>query len=103
SSSRLALGVRSRSRPVSHTRAYEHAAGALPPDSAARVAHALATAASPPRAPDDPPGWLLATQHESFARALAALRRHGAACVADPVGSGKTYVALAVAAAWSRS
>jgi hypothetical protein len=33
---------------------------------------------------------------------LAALRRHGGALLADPVGSGKTYVALAVAAAVNR-
>ena len=32
----------------------------------------------------------------SFRRALAALERYGGALLADPVGSGKTYVALAV-------
>jgi hypothetical protein len=74
----------------------EHISGAV-------LTAAVARAARPPRARDDPPAWLLSGQHESFARALAALRRHDTACIADPVGSGKTYVALAVAAAWSRS
>ena len=32
-------------------------------------------------------------------RAVAAIRRYGGALLADPVGTGKTYVALAVAAA----
>ena len=64
---------------------------------------ALAQAILRPRSADEPPEWLLPTQRESFARALAALRRHGTACVADPVGSGKTYVALAVASVWNRS
>ena len=36
-----------------------------------------------------------------FQRALAALSRHGAALVAEPVGSGKTFIALATAAVLS--
>ena len=43
--------------------------------------------------------WLLPTQRQSFRRVLAALERHGGGLLADPVGAGKTYVALAVAAA----
>lgn len=43
--------------------------------------------------------WLLPSQHRSFRRMLAALGRHGGGLLADPVGTGKTYVALAVAAA----
>ncbi len=38
----------------------------------------------------------------SFRRALAAVRQYGGALLADPVGSGKTYIALAVAAALNR-
>ncbi len=38
----------------------------------------------------------------SFRRALAAVRRYNGALLADPVGSGKTYIALAVAAAFNR-
>ena len=48
---------------------------------------------------DTPPAWLRAEQIRSFRRTLHALRRFGGALLADPVGSGKTYVALAVAAA----
>jgi hypothetical protein len=49
----------------------------------------------------DAPAWLLPSQAQSFARGLAALRRHAVACVADPVGSGKTWVGLAIAARWN--
>ena len=45
----------------------------------------------------EPPDWLLPEQIPSFRRALAALRRYRGALLADPVGSGKTFVALAVA------
>jgi hypothetical protein len=45
---------------------------------------------------------LLPEQVQSFRRVLAALRRHRGAVLADPVGSGKTYVALAAAAALNR-
>jgi hypothetical protein len=48
-------------------------------------------------AQDPPPSWLRPAQIQSFRRVLAAVRRHGGALLADPVGSGKTYVALAVA------
>lgn len=58
------------------------------------IAHALA----PAEAGDTPPAWLFASQHHSFRRSLAAIRRYGGALLADPVGSGKTYIALAVAA-----
>jgi hypothetical protein len=46
-----------------------------------------------------PSRWLLPSQHRSFRRLVAALERFGGALLADPVGSGKTYVALAVVAA----
>ncbi|HEV7364739.1 MAG TPA: DEAD/DEAH box helicase [Gemmatimonadales bacterium] len=49
-----------------------------------------------------PPAWLLPEQVPSFRRVLAAVRRHGGAVLADPVGSGKTYVSLAVAHAMNR-
>ncbi|HEY9014335.1 MAG TPA: SNF2-related protein, partial [Gemmatimonadales bacterium] len=44
-----------------------------------------------------PPNWLLPEQVTSFRRALAALSKYRGALLADPVGSGKTFVALAVA------
>ena len=70
-----------------------------PPASGAEVARALARSLLPPEHPATPPSWLLPGQRRSFRRALAALVRHGGALLADPVGSGKTYVSLAVAAA----
>ena len=41
-------------------------------------------------------------QRASAARVLATLARHGGCLLADDVGRGKTYVALAVAKRWSR-
>jgi superfamily II DNA or RNA helicase len=69
------------------------------PASGASVAGTLARSLSPPEHPTEPPGWLLPEQVPSFRRVLAAIHRHRGAVLADPVGSGKTFVALAVAAA----
>lgn len=71
----------------------------LPAD---EVARAMARRLAPDEAPDAPPRWLRPEQVRSFRRSLSAIRQHGAALLADPVGSGKTYVALAVAAAIGR-
>jgi superfamily II DNA or RNA helicase len=65
--------------------------------SAAEVARAMARRLAPDEDQDAAPVWLRPEQVRSFGRALHALRRHGGAVLADPVGSGKTYVALAVA------
>lgn len=65
----------------------------------ATVARIMATALQPPCAPDQPPGFLRQEQHRTFGRLLAAIRRHRGALLADPVGSGKTWIALAVAKA----
>jgi helicase-like protein/SNF2 domain-containing protein len=70
--------------------------GWSPPD---RVARAIAAALGFEMAADPPPAWLRPAQVPSFRRVVAALRRHGGALLADPVGSGKTFVALAAAAA----
>lgn len=72
------------------------------PASGKAVASSLARSLSPPEHSAQAPGWLLPSQGRSFRRVLAALRRFGGALLADPVGSGKTYVALAVAAAVNR-
>lgn len=70
----------------------------LPPRSSPRgVAASLAQSLAPAEANLAPPAWLLPEQHPSFRRAVAAVRRYRGAILADPVGSGKTYVALAVA------
>src|SRR5688500_11707465 len=61
------------------------------------VAAALARAALTPEAGEPPPAWLLPRQRRSHARLVAALNRFGGALLADPVGTGKTYIALAVA------
>jgi hypothetical protein len=73
----------------------------LPPfhDSAGEVASAIARSLAPPAAPDEPPAWLLPSQRVAFARALAAVGRFGGVLVAEPVGSGKTWIGLALAQA----
>lgn len=67
------------------------------------VAAALARSLAPPEAGDTPPGWLRAGQAVAFRRALFAARRHGGTLVADPPGSGKTWVGLAVGEALRRA
>ena len=65
--------------------------------SAAAAARGLARELLPEEAAVEAPPWLLEGQVGSLRRVVAALRRFGGAMLADPVGSGKTYVALAVA------
>ena len=65
---------------------------------AADIARAIAWSLRPAEDPAPPPSWLLDGQRRSFRRVTAALRRYRGALLADPVGSGKTYVALAAAA-----
>jgi superfamily II DNA or RNA helicase len=75
---------------------------ALPPGpwvEPAAAARAIARELMPDESPDPAPEWLLPDQVPSFRRVVAALRRYRGAMLADPVGSGKTYVALAAAAA----
>ena len=71
----------------------------LPPERgcARDVTAALARAAAPPEARVPAPEWLLPRQRRAHARVIAALERFGGALLADPVGTGKTYIALAVA------
>jgi hypothetical protein len=63
------------------------------------VAARIAGLVSWPEAGDPPPGWLLPAQRSSFRRGLAAIRAYRGVLLTDPVGSGKTYVALAIALA----
>lgn len=63
------------------------------------MARALASSLTPAQSAASAPPWLLPGQVPGFQRALAAIERSNGALLADPVGSGKTYVALAVAAA----
>src|SRR5262249_13882326 len=73
-----------------------------PPACAADVARALARSLLPPERAGTLPPWVLPGQARSARRALAALDRFGGALIANTVGSGKTYVALAVAAVLRR-
>jgi hypothetical protein len=61
------------------------------------VASSIAASLLPPEACVDPPSWLRMHQHLPFLRAVHAVERHGGALLAQPVGSGKTWMALAVA------
>ncbi|MEO8636312.1 MAG: DEAD/DEAH box helicase [Gemmatimonadales bacterium] len=63
----------------------------------AGVIRAMARAVAPLESVVEPPAWLRPDQIPSFRRCLAAVMRHGGALLADPVGSGKTWIALAVA------
>lgn len=67
------------------------------PASADAVLRQIARNLLPARADDPPPAWLRPGQVEAFRRAAAAVRRHGAALIAEPVGTGKSWVALAAA------
>ncbi|HKP50505.1 MAG TPA: DEAD/DEAH box helicase [Gemmatimonadales bacterium] len=64
----------------------------------AHIAAYLARSLGPVESPVKPPSWLLTSQQPSFRRVLAAIARYRGALLADPVGSGKTFIALAVAA-----
>ena len=68
--------------------------GAAPPG---QITRALARSLAPAEADCSAPAWLRPDQVAPFRRAVAAIERYGAALLADPVGSGKTYIALAVA------
>ena len=63
------------------------------------VAAALAQAAPPAPDDDGDAPWLRADQRLTARRLVGTMKRHGGALLADPVGSGKTFVALAVARA----
>lgn len=74
-----------------------------PPGAAGEIVRALAATIAPPAAIDAPPPWLYPSQCHAYARALAALRRHRGAMLAEATGSGKTFIALAVAWRWQRA
>ena len=63
------------------------------PTPTAAVLSALARAVRP----GQPPDWLLPTQIRAFYRGVEIAERFGGVMVALPVGTGKTYVSLAVA------
>ena len=63
----------------------------------AAVARAIAGSLLPAEAEVSPPVWLWQSQQGHFRRAVHALTHHGGALLAPPVGSGKTWIALALA------
>lgn len=70
-----------------------------PSETAGAVARSLAASLAPLEAECPAPDWLRPDQVAPLRRAVAALERYGGVLLADPVGSGKTYIALAVAGA----
>lgn len=63
----------------------------------------LARSVAPAESDRAAPEWLRPEQVAPFRRVMAALERHGGALLADPVGSGKTWIALAVAARYGEA
>lgn len=60
------------------------------------VAGAIESAGAPAPADDPPPGWLRPDQIGTFRAALGIARAFDGVMIATPVGSGKTYLGLAV-------
>ena len=73
-----------------------------PPASARVVAAAIARAALPPEREVPTPAWLRPSQATLVRRALAALDAHGGVLIAEPTGTGKTWIALAAASLAAR-
>jgi hypothetical protein len=61
------------------------------------VVRALVEMLQPSEADVEPPAWLRPEQRVLVRRCAAAIARHGGALLAEPVGAGKTWMALAVA------
>jgi superfamily II DNA or RNA helicase len=93
----LLLAEQLRSVPEPLLLALEPGPAAEPAAVVRRAARALLDLPDAP--PPDLPGWLAAHQVPAVVRLTAMLARHGGAVLADAVGLGKSYVALAVAAA----
>ena len=73
-----------------------------PPAPARAVAAAIARAALPPERGVPAPAWLRPRQATLVRRALAALDAHGGVLIAEPTGTGKTWIALAAASLAAR-
>jgi superfamily II DNA or RNA helicase len=64
----------------------------------ASILDAIDAAQAPPRSGLGPPEFLQAHQHDPWRRTMAALDAWRGALLLEPIGSGKTWIALAVAA-----
>lgn len=64
------------------------------------VASAIARSAVTPPTPIAPPRWLRPEQRTACATLLSVIQRHRGALLADATGTGKTFVALAIAATY---
>ena len=73
-----------------------------PPAPAQAVAAAIARAALAPERDVPTPAWLRPRQATLVRRALAALDAHGGVMIAEPTGTGKTWIALAAASLAAR-
>lgn len=69
---------------------------------ASEVLVAIGRALAPGLADDPAPAWLRPDQVRAFRRVVAAIRQHGGALLAEPVGTGKSWIALAAAGALTR-
>jgi hypothetical protein len=78
------------------------AAQTLMPASAPAVAASLARLVAPPTARDIPPAWLRPEQVTAWRRVVSAVRSCRGALLAEPPGTGKTWIALAAALALTR-
>ncbi|HEX5819126.1 MAG TPA: helicase-related protein [Gemmatimonadales bacterium] len=67
------------------------------PAAPSAVVRAIVEALQPAEANIDPPDWLRPGQRPLVRRCAAAMARHGGALLAEPVGAGKTWMALALA------
>jgi hypothetical protein len=72
----------------------------LAPGSPGDVIGQIALNLARPRDTRPPPDWLRLEQRPVCSQLLPVVKRYGCALLAGPVGSGKTYLALAVAARW---
>lgn len=73
------------------------AAQTLTPASAPAVAASLARLVAPPTARDIPPVWLRPDQVAAWRRVVSAVRSCRGVLLAEPPGTGKTWIALAAA------
>lgn len=79
------------------TRPLATVAAPLHPGTPAALALAWQRASMPARSGAVPPGFLLPSQHDAWRRITSALTVYRGALLAEPVGSGKTWIALGVA------